>query len=130
MNKTHFYQIQGAESPCWLCNGSGSTNQWLSGFQVPPRTTNSSSEIRCLVCYDEDGEYGLSTECNHFYCKSCIKGSLDMIVNAGQFPAFCPQCRADAPGGKPVTGRIQRPALTFLEHRGIIDKEYQVNWHW
>ena len=47
------------------------------------------------------------------------------MLDQGQFPAFCPQCRADS-GGKELTkGRILRPALTFLQQRNVITKEFQ-----
>jgi len=46
-------------------------------------------------------------------------------LEQGQFPAYCPACRADA-GGKDIkAGRIEGPALTFLEKRGVISKDLQ-----
>lgn len=105
---------------CWVCAGTGKTSKWLSSFEVQ---RNDGEEQPCLVCYG-DSKYGLSVECSHFYCEICIQFSLEAMLNSGQFPAYCPQCRADA-GGTPEAGRITRPALTFLQQRGIITKEFE-----
>jgi len=70
----------------------------------------------------------MSTECKHFYCKECIKQSLEAILNSGQFPAYCPQCRAESVKGttaEPIHGRIEGRALSFLQQRGVITKEFQ-----
>lgn len=41
------------------------------------------------VCYD-DSKYGVSTECLHFYCEDCIRGSLEAILDQGHFPCVIP----------------------------------------
>jgi len=70
----------------------------------------------------------MSTECKHFYCTDCIKHSLEAMINTGQFPAYCPQCRAESVKGttaEPIHGRIEGRALSFLQQRGVITKEFQ-----
>ena len=109
--------------PCWVCKGTGRTSKWLSGFEVV-KEDKSAEEYVCLVCYDE-GKYGLSTECGHFYCEDCIKGSLEAMMDTAQFPAYCPQCRTDALPDLPTQGQILRPALTFLQQRQVITKEFE-----
>ena len=45
-----------------------------------------------------------------------LKGSLEAILNTGQFPAFCPQCRVDSGSNssKPVSfGKIDEESLSF-----------------
>jgi hypothetical protein len=79
----------------------------------------------CPVCY-EPSKYGLSAECMHFYCGDCIRRTLETILEMGQFPAYCPQCRAESGGlPEPEKGRIEGPALSFLRGRGVIDKALQ-----
>ena len=81
----------------------------------------------CLVCYG-DGEYCMSVECgNHYYCGDCLRGSLEAILNTGQFPAFCPQCRVDSGSNssKPVSfGKIDEESLSFLQQRGVISLQF------
>ena len=45
---------------------------------------------------------------------------------SGQFPGYCPMCQASAPKGQtPVYGKIDGQALTFLQRRNVIEKEFQ-----
>jgi hypothetical protein len=86
------------------------------------------------VCYGPS-QFGLSTECTHFYCGECITGSLEAIMDKGEFPAYCPMCKATAVtsdtktqgGKKEITiqaGVIDKHALSFLAHRKIITTEF------
>ncbi len=75
---------------------------------------------QCLVCYD-DSDFALSTECSHSYCAECIVGSLEGIIETGQFPAWCPQCRAD---GDLTKGRVSAEAIAFLAERHVITKDF------
>ena len=80
----------------------------------------------CLICWCEPQKYGISTECTHFFCEDCIAGHLNQVQQSGEFPGYCPVCKAAAPsGGPPAYGRITGPAMTFLESKGVIDKEFQ-----
>eukprot|EP01043_Picozoa_sp_COSAG02_P019532 COSAG02_NODE_945_length_15722_cov_74.792357_2_plen_1852_part_00 len=110
-----------AGHPCWVCRGSGSTTKWLQEFD----SHSVEVEHDCLICYDE-ASYGLSTECGHFYCEQCIRRSLDAMMDTAQFPAFCPQCRVDATdaGEQLTVGRILPDALSFLEQRKVITREF------
>jgi hypothetical protein len=81
----------------------------------------------CEICYDSS-EFGMSTECLHFYCRDCIRGSLQGILDSGQFPAYCPACRVESQGSdeaEPSKGRVEGPALTFLQQKGVIDLDFQ-----
>mmetsp|Transcript_2507 Transcript_2507/g.3614 ORF Transcript_2507/g.3614 Transcript_2507/m.3614 type:complete len:1241 (+) Transcript_2507:138-3860(+) len=105
---------------CWMCRGDGS----LSELTV---TLESSQDDKhpCCICYG-DSKYGMSTECSHFYCNDCIQRSLDSILDRGQFPAYCPMCRAESVGKRvPDKGLITGKALTFLARREVITKEKQ-----
>eukprot|EP01043_Picozoa_sp_COSAG02_P029210 COSAG02_NODE_1808_length_10843_cov_4.345867_2_plen_2020_part_00 len=110
-----------AGHPCWVCRGTGSTTKWLKEFD----SQSVEVEHDCMICYDE-ASYGLSTECGHFYCESCIRRSLDAMMDTAQFPAFCPQCRVDAndAGEELTVGRILPDALSFLEQRKVITKDF------
>ena len=70
----------------------------------------------------------MSVECgNHYYCGDCLRGSLEAILNTGQFPAFCPQCRVDSGSNssKPVSfGKIDEESLSFLQQRGVISLQF------
>lgn len=67
---------------------------------------------------------GLSSECNHLFCDSCIVSALEAVLKAGHFPAFCPSCKAEAAQrAQPCSiGTISPQVLTFLHNRGIIDQ--------
>lgn len=79
--------------------------------------------VDCMVCYAEVATYGISLDCKHLFCKDCLRMSMEAIMEMGQFPASCPMCRAE---GKPEQGRISGPALSFLQQRGVITKEFQL----
>ena len=88
--------------------------------------SNPESEEDCLICWSAPQKYGISTECTHFFCEVCIKMHLQQVMNSGKFPGYCPLCEASAPKGEaPRYGKISGKALSFLERRGIIDKEFQ-----
>jgi len=109
------------EENCYMCKGTGETSRWLQSYTAP------SDDHPCWICFSAS-KYGMSTECKHFYCVECIKHSLEAILNSGQFPAYCPQCRAESVKGttaEPAHGRIEGRALSFLEQRGVITKEFQ-----
>ena len=58
--------------PCWVCKGSGDSQGWLTKYEAirveeEKQRKKADEPPPCLVCYDE-GKYGLSTECGHFYC--------------------------------------------------------------
>ena len=74
-------------------------------------------EEDCLVCYGE-GKYCVSAECGkHFFCEDCIQMSLEAVLDQGQFPAFCPMCRADAMGdADKLTGTIGEREHSFLSN--------------
>jgi len=111
------------EEDCFMCCGSGRTSQWLQSYVAPP----DDDENPCLICFC-DSKFGMSTECKHFYCESCIKQSFEAMLKNGQFPAYCPQCRAESVKGttaEPTQGRIEGRALSFLQQRGVITKEFQ-----
>ena len=126
--------------PCWVCHGSGQTSKWLAPAAVATamttrNTVDNAGDYDCCICYS-DGQYALSTSCGrHYYCADCIRGSLESMLEAGQFPGVCPQCRADGAGGRaggaagadgaaaaPV-GEIDAAALSFLQRRGIIGRQ-------
>ena len=64
-------------------------------------------------------------------------GSLDHIRSQGQFPAYCPQCRADWPLGTTVhslspaeaeLGRIDEVAVTFLVQQKYVRPPLICEW--
>jgi hypothetical protein len=75
-------------------------------------------------CYS-DSAFHLSTECSHFYCSECIVGTLEAIIETGQFPAWCPQCRVDGTSsGDNAVGRITPEACAFLQQQGVISDSF------
>jgi len=71
-------------------------------------------------------QYGISTECTHFYCATCITDYLSTLLEQGTVPAFCPGCLDNAPPDQaPEAGRIEGKALTFLQQHGVITQEFQ-----
>jgi len=118
--KGHVKNEGKGDNGCWICAGTGKTSKWLTSYKA----ANDTDDLPCMVCYDR-GEWGVSTECSHFFCSECIKGSLEAILDSAQFPAYCPMCRAEAGGKPPNAGRIEDEALTFLERRGVISRDFQ-----
>ena len=110
-----------AGNPCWVCRGTGATTEYLQEFD----SQLAEQEQECLICYDE-AAFGLSTECGHFFCEGCIRRSLEAMMDTAQFPAFCPQCRVDANDASEElkVGRILPDALSFLEQRKVITKDF------
>lgn len=83
----------------------------------------------CLICWSEPQIYGISTECTHFFCETCVKMHLHTVLNSGKFPGYCPICLANTPKGQtPQYGRISGKAMTFLEKHGVINKEFQFHF--
>eukprot|EP00948_MAST-09A_sp_MAST-9A-sp1_P002951 g2951.t1 len=106
---------------CWMCNGTGKVSKLLEAVEPPE-----DCEIECEICFCDSIFCGISTECKHFFCKECIGMTLQRILESGQFPAFCPTCRAETKKGEAIKrGKITDKALTFLERRGVITKEFQ-----
>lgn len=103
---------------CFMCRGTGKTSEWVTAYEIP----NARRAPPCGICYDK-AQYGISSECMHFFCGECIRASLEAILEQGQFPAYCPFCRAEAKGPEVKVGRIEGPALSFLEQRGVISKK-------
>lgn len=118
------------EGTCWVCRGTGKTSRWIRSFAAPkPGPESEEEKYPCQVCYG-DSEYGISTECKHFYCRECLRRSLEAMMDTAQFPAYCPMCRAEncVQGGEPSCGRIEEPALHFLQQRGVISQEFMVRF--
>jgi hypothetical protein len=51
-------------------------------------------ETECAVCFGP-ASWKISTTCDHAYCAECVQGSLEAILAANSFPAFCPACRVE-----------------------------------
>ena len=107
---------------CLVCRGHGNVDQFVGSFEAPQEA----DEHPCEICYN-DSKYGVSTECLHFYCEDCIRGSLEAILDQGQFPAYCPACRMESEGihDETAKGKIQGPALTFLQSKDVITLDFQ-----
>ena len=109
---------------CHMCGGSGTIDAALAALEPPEHDDGKP----CQICYSES-RYKLAPGCDHYYCSSCIGRSLEAMMEAGQFPPFCPACRADAAGDadklKAGPGSISEATLTFLQRRGVLDKDLQ-----
>jgi len=101
-------------SQCTKCDGSGNIDDAVFSFEAP------NSEL-CQICFCDPQEYGVSTECKHFFCGDCIKTSLQTMCDTKQFPAICPMCRASENSDG---GVIPDQALLFLCEVGVIDKKF------
>lgn len=88
--------------------------------------SNDGMDEACPICYCEKPQFGISTECAHFFCGTCVTQHLLHSLNQGKFPVYCPVCQQNAPKGEePHYGRIGGKAMTFLERHGLVDKEFQ-----
>merc|ERR1711939_143767 len=68
---------------CQMCAGSGTVSSWSSAFEAPEAEDDSS----CPICFGPS-KYGISTECSHFFCPDCIRGSLGAMLDQGVFPCL------------------------------------------
>jgi hypothetical protein len=144
-------EIQGEEAAvapsgitqCWVCRGSGKASSTLpsameraiiagdeqeaAAGEEEKGDAKQEEEIElCLICWCDPAEFGISTSCTHLFCRECITGHLTQIQKSGEFPGFCPCCQASAPPGEePRYGRITGPAMTFLQRKGLFDREFQ-----
>ena len=110
------------EGTCWVCEGKGKLTKSFARFEAP---ADDDAGHACQICWDA-GRYGLSLECDHFYCAECIASTLKSALDRGKFPAYCPACEVAAgPGKIPPCGLITAKALAFLEQRGVIDENTQ-----
>ena len=110
------------DTQCWMCGGTGNNDKWRQSLKAP----EPDEAKPCRICFC-GSEYGLTTECDHFYCGDCIRLAFQAMLDQGQFPAYCPQCRVESgrEGKAPTKGKIEGKALTFLRRRGVISKELQ-----
>ena len=94
---------------CAVCGGDGTTEAALKALEPPEHD----DDKPCQICWCES-RYKLTAGCDHYYCTDCIKGSLEAIMDQGQFPSYCPSCRAeaggDAKGSPPALARSRRCA--------------------
>ena len=110
---------------CFVCMGTGLASKMTEALVIEEDDNNANVE-ECLICWALPQKYGISTECTHFFCEECIQYHLKTVMNSGKFPGYCPVCEASAPKGEvPRYGKISGKALSFLEKRGVIEKEFQ-----
>ena len=72
---------------CPVCRGSATESPWLSSYQAP----GGEEDFPCEICWG-DSKWGVSTQCQHFYCAECILSSLKAILDTAQFPGAPLQC--------------------------------------
>ena len=134
---TYSHKGGGGDPGCVLCRGSQNVSKYLTeadqkavvsayDAQKAARASGEDSDesMLCKICWGP-GDFGLSLECSHLYCARCIRGSLGAILDTGQFPAVCPQCRAEHDHeGLPTKGYITTPVLGFLQQRGVVTKAF------
>lgn len=117
---------------CWACMGTGKASSMATSMERHPGGESKQAQgegdedEECEICWADPPEFGISTSCTHFFCGVCIRGHLEQVMNSGSFPAFCPLCQAAAPKGEtPHYGRINGEAMTFLQRKGVVSKEFQ-----
>ena len=127
-------QAKSSDPDCDYCHGSGEVSVHLSAEdhlqirevrrrqdEAKAQGEDDEESLLCKICWGY-ADFGLSTECEHLYCTDCIRGTLEAILQTGQFPAICPQCRAEndlsAASGARLLGRISPLVLAFLQQRG------------
>jgi len=112
---------------CALCKGERNVSEWVRKYEIVALSESESDDepLSCPICFEE-AQYGISTECTHFYCGHCIKSYLESCLETGDFPAFCPACRQSGKSDEqehPHFGRITEQGLTFLFRRGVVSNE-------
>jgi len=113
-----------AKWACVVCEGKGTINKNFKIFDAK----ESDAKLNCAICWDP-GQYGLSTECDHFFCVECIEAHIQSVLDRGKFPAYCPACEVSFGVGKvPPVGAIKPKALNFLAQRGVITREQQLRF--
>ena len=107
---------------CWVCKGTGQVTGLANEMEFKPDMREGHGdgggeqkggggggsglglealdEPVCPICYSDPPQYGISTECTHFYCSDCVHGHLTSVLNNGKFPGYCPLCQNMAPKGE------------------------------
>lgn len=69
----------------------------------------SPSLASCGICRDEHGDEWIISvkECNHSFCKVCLRSQVGYKLGEGRYPIFCPTCEAT----------YSRAGYTSKEHR-------------
>jgi hypothetical protein len=52
--------------------------------------------VSCGICRDEHGDEWIISvkECNHSFCKVCLRSQVGYKLGEGRYPIFCPTCEA------------------------------------
>ncbi|EJD48261.1 hypothetical protein AURDEDRAFT_113090 [Auricularia subglabra TFB-10046 SS5] len=65
---------------------------------TPDDDNDDDDDLMCAICLEKPTEYGLLENCNHVYCRGCIRGwrepqgkSVDVLIS--QMNKTCPSCR-------------------------------------
>jgi len=93
---------------------------------LPRRWPEEKEQEDCLICYSDKATHGLTTTCAHFFCTECIKQSLEVISDTGQFPARCPMCRASDQNGE--SGFVDYRILAAMVNEGILTREFALRF--
>ena len=105
---------------CETCDGKGQISIWKDTY-TPPAFNTDDDELLCGICYGSSN-YGISKECIHFFCNECIVSTLEYLLSSGEFPAYCPVCKAeDVLNDDSIqNGLITEDALSFLLSKNVI----------
>jgi len=97
---------------CEKCEGEGFWAEFVE------------EEELCGICYSDPPKWGISPQCDHFFCADCVGGTLNAICETNQFPAFCPICRAENGGKEPKKGAITNLGLKFLVSKKVLTEYF------
>lgn len=92
-------------------------------------------DMKCCICNEKDGIYGLNEKCNHQICWNCLNDSLQNIMTSGDFPAYCMACKAqddingNVDNSKNLDILFKPELIRFWVEEGIIDISFGVRFH-
>lgn len=79
--------------------------------------------FECGICLDEHPEDSVARipQCQHSFCRDCLRGYIQSKLEEHRFPIFCPMCIAGRDNPEP--GSVNE---TLLRDLGVTEKEYNI----
>jgi len=106
------------------------TNPFFNTNPFADTTTNPSNMIgkieTCGICFADDVRcysFDETRSCGHSYCAECIPRHINIAMERGDFPAYCPGCKAEEGKHVRIGALICNKVIQALADAGVIEQE-------
>ena len=82
---------------------------------------------KCFVCNNVYGVYGLNDKCQHRICFECLQESLRIIMENGDFPAYCAGCKTEKKEWMNILFKDE--LLRYWVDEGVIELKFGVRFY-